>query len=165
MIIINFCLFAFACSSRSGLVSVYGEDASMSVPMPSQPSATITTSTPKPLKTLQNLTTSISTLRFNHDSQLLAIASNVKKDQMRLVRPTCPLFLSPSLLPISSPLLSRLFKPGSHPSCRCSPSLIPFVFFLSFFAGPSPFAYGVRQLANIENAPRTCHRNRLLARK
>lgn len=40
---------------------------------------------PKPLKAIGNLTTSISTLRFNHDSQLLAIASNTKKDQMRMV--------------------------------------------------------------------------------
>lgn len=40
---------------------------------------------PKPLKAIANLTTSISTLRFNHDSQLLAIASNTKKDQMRMV--------------------------------------------------------------------------------
>lgn len=40
---------------------------------------------PKPLRTLENLTTSITSLRFNHDSQLLAIASNAKKDQMRMV--------------------------------------------------------------------------------
>ena len=41
---------------------------------------------PKTLKTLGNLTTSITSLRFNHDAQLLAIASNVKKDQLRMVR-------------------------------------------------------------------------------
>ncbi|KAI6018885.1 WD40-repeat-containing domain protein [Pisolithus marmoratus] len=40
---------------------------------------------PKPLKTIGNLTTNISCLRYNHDAQLLAMASNVKKDQMRLV--------------------------------------------------------------------------------
>ena len=61
--------------SKTGLVSTYGEDANISS----------LSSSPRTLKTLQNLTTSISTLRFNHDSQLLAIASNVKKDQMRLV--------------------------------------------------------------------------------
>jgi U3 small nucleolar RNA-associated protein 18 len=44
---------------------------------------------PKSLKAIGNLTTSISTLRFNHDAQLLAIASNVMKDQMRLVRCLC----------------------------------------------------------------------------
>ena len=40
---------------------------------------------PKPTKTLGNLTTAITSLRFNHNSQLLAIASNTKKDQMRMV--------------------------------------------------------------------------------
>ena len=42
---------------------------------------------PKPLRTLGNLNTAISTLTFNHDSQLLAIASNDRKDQLRLVCP------------------------------------------------------------------------------
>lgn len=62
--------------ASTGIVNIYG--------------ATETSSTgsdkPKPLKSLGNLTTSISTLRFNPDSQLLAMASNSKKDQMRLVR-------------------------------------------------------------------------------
>jgi U3 small nucleolar RNA-associated protein 18 len=40
---------------------------------------------PKPLKSIGNLTTSISTVWFNHDSQLLAVASKTNKDQMRLV--------------------------------------------------------------------------------
>ena len=47
-------------------------------------------SKPKPLKTLGNLTTNISCLSYNHDAQLLAMASNVKKDQMRLVRRFSP---------------------------------------------------------------------------
>ena len=60
-------------SSNTGLVNVYnaqkaGQDAK-----------------PKPLKTIGNLTTNISCLRYNHDAQLLAMASNAKKDQMRLV--------------------------------------------------------------------------------
>lgn len=59
-----------------GLVNVYGHDAM----------STYSDSAPKELKMLGNLTTSISTLRFNHDSQLLAMASDDKKDQMRLVR-------------------------------------------------------------------------------
>jgi len=40
---------------------------------------------PKPLKSLGNLNTAVSTLTFNHDSQLLAMASNDRKDQLRLV--------------------------------------------------------------------------------
>jgi len=61
--------------SKMGLVNVYGNDAM----------STYGDAAPKELKTLGNLTTSISTLRYNHDSQLLAMASDDKKDQMRLV--------------------------------------------------------------------------------
>ncbi|KIJ58781.1 hypothetical protein HYDPIDRAFT_163119 [Hydnomerulius pinastri MD-312] len=61
--------------SNTGLVNVYGAESTVSPE----------TSKPKPLKTISNLTTNISCLRYNSDSQLLAIASNVKKDQMRLI--------------------------------------------------------------------------------
>ncbi|KAG6334326.1 hypothetical protein ID866_4761 [Astraeus odoratus] len=60
-------------SSNTGLVNVYNAHTAGEDPKP------------KPLKTIGNLTTNISCLRYNHDSQLLAIASNTKKDQMRLV--------------------------------------------------------------------------------
>lgn len=62
--------------SKTGFVNVYGSNAFES---------SLTASNPKPLKALGNLTTSVSCLRFNHDSQMLAIASHAKKDQMRLV--------------------------------------------------------------------------------
>jgi len=61
--------------SRHGLVNVYGSDSTSSA----------NSQRPKPLKTLNNLTTSVTSVRFNHDSQLLAIASNTKKDQLRMV--------------------------------------------------------------------------------
>ncbi|TFY78978.1 hypothetical protein EWM64_g5036 [Hericium alpestre] len=64
-----------AVGSKSGIVNVYGSDAA----------STSAIERPKPLKAIGNLTTSISTAHFNRDSQLLAIASNVKKDQMRLI--------------------------------------------------------------------------------
>ena len=67
-------------SSKSGLVNVYDDDAFGSSFI----------GTPTVKKTLQNLTTSISTLCFNHDSQLAAMASNAKKDQMRLVSALLP---------------------------------------------------------------------------
>ena len=70
------CLCALVTSSKSGIVNVYGSNAS---------SSWNNSDRPKPLKSIGNLTTSISTVRFNHDSQLLAIASKTKKDQMRLV--------------------------------------------------------------------------------
>ncbi|KAL4254939.1 WD repeat UTP18 family protein [Abortiporus biennis] len=60
--------------SRHGLVNMYGSDASSP-----------NTERPKLLKTINNLTTSITSMRFNHDSQLLAVASNSKKDQMRMI--------------------------------------------------------------------------------
>jgi hypothetical protein len=63
-------------SSNSGIVNVYGSNAS---------SSWSNSDRPKPLKTIGNLTTSISAVQFNHDSQLLAIASKTQKDQMRLV--------------------------------------------------------------------------------
>lgn len=39
----------------------------------------------QPLKTIENLTTSVSTMKFNPDAQILAIASDSKKDQLKLV--------------------------------------------------------------------------------
>lgn len=70
--------------SNTGLVNVYGSDSFL-------PSVSVASSlswsglSPKPVKTIENLTTPISTLRFNHDAQVLAIASKEKKDSMRLV--------------------------------------------------------------------------------
>lgn len=61
--------------SRHGIVNVYGADAA----------ASFTSDRPKPLKSIGNLTTSITSMKFNPDSQLLGIASNTKKDQMRMV--------------------------------------------------------------------------------
>lgn len=43
---------------------------------------------PKMIKALGNLTTPISTLKFNHDGQILAMASLDKKDALRFVS-TC----------------------------------------------------------------------------
>jgi len=42
--------------------------------------------TPLPQRALLNLTTSISTLRFNNDGQILAFGSRFKRDSLRLVR-------------------------------------------------------------------------------
>lgn len=62
--------------SKTGLVNLYGSDSM----------ATGALGIPKPLKAIGNLTTSISTMRFNHDAQILALASRTKKDQLKLVR-------------------------------------------------------------------------------
>lgn len=70
--------------SSSGLVNFYNSTSY---------SLQESTKDPKPIKSIGNLTTAISTLKFNHDAQLLAIASQEKKDSMRLVTfcssPTC----------------------------------------------------------------------------
>ncbi|KAK3842702.1 MAG: WD40-repeat-containing domain protein [Linnemannia gamsii] len=62
----------FAVGSRSGIVNVYDRTC-------------LDTRSPKPLRAIGNLTTSIHTLQFNHDSQILAISSRARKDQLRLV--------------------------------------------------------------------------------
>ena len=91
-------------SARTGYVNVYDQD------VKSRPKS----DKPGLLKAIGNLTTPISTLRFNHDAQLLAIASNSKKDQMRLVGRAC---YFPDLLYIS-------FN-GSYPQIHL-PSLTAF---------------------------------------
>ncbi|CAA7266393.1 unnamed protein product [Cyclocybe aegerita] len=66
--------------STSGFVNVYGSD-SFAVPG----DTFYSTDKPKLVKALGHLTTPISTLRFNHDGQMLAMASKDKKDALRLV--------------------------------------------------------------------------------
>ncbi|KAG0143814.1 hypothetical protein CROQUDRAFT_660793 [Cronartium quercuum f. sp. fusiforme G11] len=39
----------------------------------------------KPMKTIENLTTTVTTMKFNPDAQILAIASDARKDQLKLV--------------------------------------------------------------------------------
>ncbi|KAG6887997.1 hypothetical protein C0995_011102 [Termitomyces sp. Mi166 len=67
-----------AVGSNTGFVNVYGADSFASSPSGDLP-------TPKPLKSIANLTTTISSIRFNHDAQLMAVASQEKKDALRLV--------------------------------------------------------------------------------
>ncbi|KAK2464873.1 hypothetical protein APHAL10511_002949 [Amanita phalloides] len=66
-----------AIGSTSGFVNMYGAD--------SFSTNSELGSNPKPIKSIANLITPISALRFNHDAQLLAIASQEKKDAMRLI--------------------------------------------------------------------------------
>ncbi|KAG0261870.1 U3 small nucleolar RNA-associated protein 18 [Mortierella polycephala] len=62
----------FAIGSRSGIVNIYDRSC-------------LTSRNPKALRAIGNLTTSIHTMRFNHDSQILAISSKSRKDQLRLI--------------------------------------------------------------------------------
>lgn len=65
--------------SKSGIVNVYDSSQSFS------DSEEASTSIPKPLKSIMNLTTSISSMSFNGPSEILALASKTKKDALRLV--------------------------------------------------------------------------------
>ncbi|BGP34186.1 U3 snoRNP protein [Rhodotorula toruloides] len=47
----------------------------------------------KAKKAVENLVTTVSTMRFNHDAQLVALASKTNKDQLKLVHlPTCSVY-------------------------------------------------------------------------
>ncbi|GAA6060238.1 hypothetical protein JCM10212_003478 [Sporobolomyces blumeae] len=47
----------------------------------------------KARKAVENLTTSVTTMKFNHDAQILALASKTNKDQLKLVHlPSCSVF-------------------------------------------------------------------------
>jgi len=62
----------FATGSTSGIVNVYKRDDFLGGKR-------------KPLKTIENLTTDVSEMKFNHDAQILAITSRKERNGMRLV--------------------------------------------------------------------------------
>jgi len=62
----------FATGSTSGIVNVYKRDDFLGGKR-------------KPLKTIENLTTDVGEMKFNHDAQILAITSRKERNGMRLV--------------------------------------------------------------------------------
>ncbi|KAG7094043.1 hypothetical protein E1B28_007664 [Marasmius oreades] len=64
--------------STSGLINVYGSSAFCGSAIANE------TKHPKPMKTLSHLVTPISTMRFNRDGQVLAVASREKRDALKL---------------------------------------------------------------------------------
>nr|CAB3498651.1 unnamed protein product [Digitaria exilis] len=62
----------FAAGSTSGIVNVYKRDDFLGGKR-------------KPLKTIENLTTDVGEMKFNHDAQILAITSRKERNGMRLV--------------------------------------------------------------------------------
>ncbi|KAF9007849.1 WD40-repeat-containing domain protein [Cyathus striatus] len=72
-----------AIGSNTGFVNVYASD-SFAAPLSESETFGSMERSPKPIKSIGNLTTSISSLCFNHDAQLMAIASKEKKDALRL---------------------------------------------------------------------------------
>eukprot|EP01018_Ginkgo_biloba_P008299 Gb_28754 [translate_table: standard] len=70
----------FATGSDSGIVNVYNRDEFLG-------------GVKKPLKSLANLVTVVDNLKFNCDSQILAICSRMKRDNLKLVHlPSCTVF-------------------------------------------------------------------------
>lgn len=75
-------------SSTTGIVNVYNNnDPSYS------PSSMVQGAERKAIRAIGNLTTSVTSMKFNHDSQLLALASKKNKDQLKIVRFSLSLFL------------------------------------------------------------------------
>lgn len=62
----------FAAGSDSGIVNIYNREEFLGGKR-------------KPIKTIENLTTKVDFLKFNADSQILAICSSMKKDSLKLV--------------------------------------------------------------------------------
>lgn len=74
-----------ATGSQSGMVNLYSHQRSPAQSTSHSAGTMKRASNPKPLKELMNLTTTIDSLAFSHDSQVLAMGSRMKKDAMRLV--------------------------------------------------------------------------------
>ncbi|KAK8969423.1 hypothetical protein KSP40_PGU011443 [Platanthera guangdongensis] len=62
----------FAAGSSSGIVNLYKRDDFLGGKR-------------SPLKTIENLTTTVNFMQFNHDAQILAICSHMKKDSLKLI--------------------------------------------------------------------------------
>ncbi|TGZ85035.1 WD40 repeat-like protein [Ascodesmis nigricans] len=74
-----------AVGSASGIVNIYDRKVSFTGPGRAED--------PKPVRTVESLVTSVSSLRFSPDGQVLAMASLMKKDALRLVHlPSCALY-------------------------------------------------------------------------
>ena len=86
----------FASGSKSGIVNLYNHPPKNDMDGFTRSSLSGAPELPlalKPLKALPNLVTTADTLSFNHDGQLLAIASRLKRDALKLIHvPTMTAF-------------------------------------------------------------------------
>lgn len=71
-------------SSTTGIVNVYGGDLAH-VGSDSAVAKADAAQILRPLRTMENLTTAVTTMRYNHDGQMLAFASRNKKDALKMV--------------------------------------------------------------------------------
>ncbi len=58
----------------------------------------LSTGAPKPIRSLENLTTTPSVINFNHDSQMMVTASAKKKDALKVVGSRGPRGLNSGLI-------------------------------------------------------------------
>ncbi len=76
----------FATGSQTGIVNLYRATDTLHPTFNTTTTTTTTlSSSPKPYRALPNLSTPISALKFNHDGQLLFMASGTKNEAARLV--------------------------------------------------------------------------------
>ncbi|KAI3425118.1 hypothetical protein D9Q98_008890 [Chlorella vulgaris] len=78
----------FATGSSSGVVNIYSRQQQQSRSTDEGAEGWVLPEAPiagKPLKTVLNLDTVIDTLAFNHDAQMMVMASRLKRDALRLV--------------------------------------------------------------------------------
>ena len=79
-----------AVGSASGIVNIYDRRASFGG---RRPGARGTPADPKPVRTVESIVTSISSLEFSNDGQVLCVASRNKRDALRLVHlPSCTIY-------------------------------------------------------------------------
>ena len=89
---LNCCRY-LATGSSAGVVNIYGRDQFQTGAALSSKAGLLRPLAPTPLREIMNLTTTVDTLAFSPDSQMLAMASRMKKDAMRLVHlPSCTVF-------------------------------------------------------------------------
>lgn len=79
-----------AVGSASGIVNIYDRRASFGG---KGPGALGTPTDPKPVRTVESIVTSVSSLEFSKDGQVLCVASRNKRDALRLVHlPSCTIY-------------------------------------------------------------------------
>lgn len=72
----------------------------------------------KPLKTVLNLSTAIDTLHFNHDGQMLVLASRLQRDALRCALCECECAALPQAAALTSCCLLAQTAPSVQQECH-----------------------------------------------
>ena len=128
--------------SSTGIVNVYSSSSLSSGPDPLE-------IRPNPLKSLEHLTISITTLAFHPSSELLVTASKTRRDQLKLVCPVShPLHIPFHLLSTTSHYLLASSTPSPLYNAHCTIERSPCysIQVLSWWIVPSPLNDGIPEL-------------------